>query len=393
MKAQKSTISDAEFNKAAGVGAFVLFGIALIVFALLTHFSPLLLIQDIFAVYQGSFAVKILALGSAVITSLHLTLFTLAVAMFCLIFMPKGKSTGHFSLFQNGPSGVYLTIFLEELFARYLVLGVIAKYVFQYSYWPTMVVMLLGNTAWAALHLLNYKDPSDRKPLAVLSQFVTGLILFYVFMRYGFWLTLLVHLTFDFVLFSMDKVQTTIGENIINLIYWVIAGAVTLAISWYYQLAIPSIAPWLINILIVPAGMWEMVIFMVLVVVVFGIVENLFGFDHYAIDKSITTKSLADIVLSRFLAYILYILVIMGFSWLLSLWITTAITKAIIISLILVYLRQPKSGSAMANLWFTDMPIIFLQVFVALTFPFWPAVLILTIPSLVSSFPAFINAH
>lgn len=388
---QKSKITDEQFNSAVGNGTILLFIVAMIVFAFYSHFSFITLAKDVLAVYSGDFAVKALTLDETIRISIQLMLTTFVVAMICLYFMPKGKSINHFNLFKNGPQGVYLTIFLEEYFTRYLILGVLAKWL-NFAFWPTMILMLIANTAWAALHLMNYDDPSERKPLAVLSQFVTGLLFFYIFMRYGFWITLLVHLSFDFMLFSADKVQTTIVENLANLVFWFAALGITLWVAHYFHIAIPSIAPWLNNVLIMPGGMWPMVIFMVIAFSVAGIAENLFGFDHVAVDREILKQSIPDVVFTKFWKYIVRVLIILALSWILSHWIEAAFTKAVIISMILIYLQQPKSGSAMANLWFTDMPITFLYVFVALTFPFWPAVLILTIPSLVNYIPSFIEA-
>lgn len=392
----KSSIEKIEdFNKGNGTFSLLILIAILVAFAFATHFSPVQIGNDIITVASGDFTQVKLTLGESIVTILQFTLIILALNLIIIPFIPHGKSISMANIFQNGPIGIYLTIIAEEGFARWLFITVLGTWIFHVGYTGMIIFALLGNVIWALVHLSNYEDKSERKLIVVLPQFISGLLFAYLYIHFGFVIALFVHLTFDFVLMSADKKDFTLIDNIANLIYWLILAGIAYAIFQYNGIALPAITPWLNNILVAPTTeLWPMVALLIFASSASGVLSNFLGLDHHdnLAAKSITNSGLLGIILTFTVATAIVIGLIMGMSWILTHFIASQFAIAIIISLILMLGGQPKSGSAMANLWFTDMPLTFLEVFVVLTFSFWPALAIITISSLTKYLPLVIQA-
>ncbi|KKT36105.1 MAG: hypothetical protein UW23_C0007G0032, partial [Candidatus Collierbacteria bacterium GW2011_GWA1_44_12] len=120
---------------------------------------------------------------------------------------------------------------------------------------------------------------------------------------------------------------------------------------------------------------------------------NLFALDEPSPDMSIFREHPGAAVIGLLIAPLVYVFIIIGLSWLLGVFHLDPYSKAILIVLIVFITASPKSGSGMANLWFTGTPITFLYVFVALTFSFVNAAMIIFTVMLASIFPIMINAY
>lgn len=388
---------DEKALKNFGVFAFFLLTLGLILFAVFTRINIPQIYNDFVSVYfGGNFNQIALTLGGSIKLILQYTLLDLAISLLILQFIPKGKSISMGNIFGNGPIPIYITIIAEELFARWFFITVIGTWIFQGSYLAIIISLVVGNVVWALVHLSNYKDPADRKIMAVLPQLLSGFIYAFIYIRYGFIVCLFVHLTFDFVLMAMDKKRNTVSKNIINGIYWLVVLLATLFVVNWQAITLPSLTPWLNNELVAPATqMWPMVALILYSMCFGGLLTNLLGFDDFedSAAETLIKNGFLSYILNNMLAMIILIGLIAFLSWGLSLFIHSAITVAIIICLLFVLISQPKSGSAMANVWFVDMPITFLQVFVILTFPFWTAFWILVIASIAKFFPLYITAR
>lgn len=101
--------------------------------------------------------------------------------------------------------GLMLLIIFEEVAARWiLVAGIPRLFPFLQNTVCLYLLMILGNIAWALLHIPNYKD---RHPIRTLTQFVPALMYNAVFLRFGLIGSLLLHFAFDAVLWAGDSRQ------------------------------------------------------------------------------------------------------------------------------------------------------------------------------------------
>lgn len=90
-------------------------------------------------------------------------------------------------------------VLLEEFYARWIFLGLLAGLSAFSGPNGLYVLFLLGNTAWTALHYFNYKK--DKRTVLVLSPvFLIGLLQAVMFLRYGLLGSFISHLAWDYVL-------------------------------------------------------------------------------------------------------------------------------------------------------------------------------------------------
>ncbi|MBI4142928.1 CPBP family intramembrane metalloprotease [Candidatus Uhrbacteria bacterium] len=101
----------------------------------------------------------------------------------------------------------FLVTFLEELFARWFFLGVLTKIPALSGTGAFYALVLIGNGIWAAAHLVNYRDPRDRRLIRVLPQFISGLCYSFLFVRYGLAAAVLAHFASNAVIFATHKRQ------------------------------------------------------------------------------------------------------------------------------------------------------------------------------------------
>src|ERR1051325_7585458 len=88
---------------------------------------------------------------------------------------------------------LFVMVLLEELFARGLFLALLTKIPFLAGPAAFYVLMLIGNALWSLAHLSNFKEKAERHPVRVLPQFIGGLFLSYVFVKYGLLASTLAH--------------------------------------------------------------------------------------------------------------------------------------------------------------------------------------------------------
>lgn len=98
------------------------------------------------------------------------------------------------------------TVTAEEVFARFLFLGlplwIFGGHLPLAWFW---VLFLVGNSLWAVVHLTNYQNPEERHLLRVLPQFLGGVFFTVIFLKFGFFGALVVHLAYNNLLFSMMR--------------------------------------------------------------------------------------------------------------------------------------------------------------------------------------------
>lgn len=122
---------------------------------------------------------------------------TWGAACLCLMWLgiPTEKFPGRYTsahVFIFMP----LTNMFEELYARALFLGFLAK-LKPSSMWWFYAMFLLGNGSWALVHMTSFNNASA---LHCLPQFMGGIVLSYAFLTYGFVGCASLHIAYNWTL-------------------------------------------------------------------------------------------------------------------------------------------------------------------------------------------------
>jgi len=368
--------------------------------AIFTGFNPLSLFTDIPALLSGSNVMSQKPIQETIIIVLQQTAVLLAIGLTLALLVRNivGKDNikaafDPMKLFEKGPHLVYLTVFLEELITRQILLGWLRSYLGG-GLFVTILFILIGNALFALPHIFNH-EKGHRKAILILPQLILGLVLSLIFLKYGFWITLLVHLSYDFVLFAVIKVRVSFIENVICGAYWLVVGVTALFILNSMGVGLNLLAPWLTTTAITPLSLTvgQLTILLVFLTAVFGFVANLFIFDETSTIVSIFREHPVITTASMMVTPLIYVSLTLAIDWILGIFHIDPYSKAMLIIMIFLLAGFPKSGSAMANLWFTGTPFTFFYVFVALTSSFWNAVLIIFVLTMMSLIPVLINAN
>ncbi len=297
----------------------------------------------------------------------------------------------------RGPFYFFCTIFGEEVIARLIPLGLLTK-VFP---GPTAfyVLFFLGNFFWAILHFFNYEDKSDRSILRVLPQFVAGLLDGYLFVRYGFWITLMAHLFYDVILLSVLKKQEVTSNNVRILFYYVIVACVSGLILVTNHLSLAVFTPWiagqtspflLTNMFfhgvrqIMPLPGLTFTDYLVLLIFFDALLEILTGvllLDRGKIEEKYVRP---QVILCDF---VLYIAMVIGVNAVVSIWVQDAFIRALIVTLVITLTGRTTTGSMMARSWLIGSLSLFLIIAYVSVLGFWNTLLILIIMQIIGFVP------
>lgn len=405
MKTEKMT--DSDFVSSQSTWSIIGLLILLVIFAFYTQFSPILLLKDVVSLFLGNLSVQSLNLLDTIKTALNMTLVSVVIAYLSSIFMHKGKSYNKAALLSllEHPRLVYITIIGEEVVFRWFFITVLGNLIHATNT-VSLLLMVLGNFIFAIWHWNNYKNPADRKISTVFPQLTQGLLYGYLYLRFGFMVGVLTHLTLDAILFSTMKKQENFAKNIIKLIYWAVVG---LAMWWILNdlgiNLVTVLLPWLTSstsIIKPNLGIWAMIFIVTAIDSLLGVTSNLLCLDKGSDTSSaIEGKSLGSLLMHFVFAAALSILVILGLSWLIS-WVVikyallvtiTPMINALIVCLIITFVfTSPNSGSGIARTWFTVIPGIYISVLVSLSFGFLPALCILGGNAMFSIIPEIIDS-
>ncbi len=121
--------------------------------------------------------------------------------------------------------GFIFTMLLEELYARVFFLhGIPTVFSIALGSLWWYVLFGVGNGSWALIHLLNFKDPVDRHPIRTLPQFVGGVVFTYIYVKWGFVAALLMHIGANSVLFCFNKQQRITPIDLAITLTWFAIG-------------------------------------------------------------------------------------------------------------------------------------------------------------------------
>ena len=97
--------------------------------------------------------------------------------------------------------------FFEELIFRALLIGV-PSYLFS---WNQYFLILVSSALFALLHLFNFKS---RRFLTILIHFYMGIVLAYIYLKYGLWMAIMIHYLYDVMAMVIGKLgQWLMGES------------------------------------------------------------------------------------------------------------------------------------------------------------------------------------
>lgn len=277
-----------------------------------------------------------------------------------------GEKTIYDIIRETGPYGLYFTIFLEEFFARFLFIGLLANWL-NTGVIGTLILFAIGNILWALVHLTNYKN-GHRKLRYAIPALIAGIFIGYVFIKYGFWIALLVHIVYDVIAVSTDKVQPFGKKNIATGFYWLLVLILALvytsgqnidfsALLTVFSGETVSISPLVFGLalLIISAGG--------------DVLSTLL-----ALDATKDNPKVAEYPFFKKLAYIFFevivsLLIIYSIVWIFG-FIPNPITSFLASFAVIFLLRMPKSGSAIAKSWLVGVPTTFVLVLAITTLPF-----------------------
>lgn len=224
------------------IGYWTAFGTYCVLAVAAYHLSPVQpVINDMIQLYTGeveairtgdrSFYAMLPVLLWVLVLDFPVTFFGLFISGL-IAGEAQGSHYGESRFVPSPQAGKYFLRFfglviLEELFARWLFLGVLMKIPILPVEIRFFILFLLGNSIWALIHLYNYEHDADRHVIRVLPQFIGGVFYTYLFLKFGLLTCTLAHFGFNALLFSLHKVHTVEFEDVLdtflNLVYVVVA--------------------------------------------------------------------------------------------------------------------------------------------------------------------------
>lgn len=287
---------------------------------------------------------------------------------------------------------LFVLVLLEELYARWLFLGVLPRIPGLSGPVAFYALLLIGNGTWALVHLWNYKKAEDRNPLRVASQFIGGLFLSYVFVKHGLLAAVLAHFASNALVFAMVKVQNVNRIDALfiglNAIYALVSYAVM-------DRPIGDIAVWFDGSGRFAIPGWEFGDYLAISVFI-GSCSAL-AFDSLLYDRSgigerggsSSKVGPVGMVIGITIVIAVMLGLVYGLYWLLGLVVGDAVTRIVILTLLLAFCMKAPSGSAAMRAFWTHLPGTF--VFICITqamgfagaFAYLLVAMVISIPSLV----------
>ncbi len=246
----------------------------------------------------------------------------------------------------------FIFVFIEELFARYLFLRFLYEHpLLDGTIW-FYVLLLIGNSLWAFVHIYNFKDKKDRKILRVAPQFVSGIFYSYVFYKYGLLAVIITHYSSNIILLSTIKFQKT---NLIDfyiliyeffvfgIAYYLFDKPLSDVLVWFSDNPTFEIASW---------GFWDYLLFNFFISGILSICLELLMFDR-SIPNCEKNKETTfwDIIFGMFLIYVSSYILFLFFG----LFVDSVQIRILIISIAFCMLSTQQSGSALARTFWSGI--------------------------------------
>jgi hypothetical protein len=249
------------------------------------------------------------------------------------------------------------------------------------------------------VHLSNFKNKGERTVLLVLPQFIAGIAFTLIFIQFGLWAAILGHFFYDVIVMAGLKAKDTLIVNLINGTYYLVIGAVLWLIAQTSGFSLAALLPWL-NGLAVPlvgVGFFGYVVLLLLVSCIAGLIVNVLFLDTEDLDE----KTYSFIVHQKGIGFVLLMmgiaagtvgLVLLG-NWILSLFISSLITRILVLAVLHSIIMPAKSGSAIARATIVNLPVMYLVIMSFTVLGFWAAFGIALFGALLDIFPQYIESE
>ncbi len=308
-----------------------------------------------------------------------------SIAAALVVWAIVGKTEGdHFKLrdlFGTKDTSLFFGFFVlcgaEELLARGLFLGLIAKLPFLSGTVPFYVLAVLGNGIWALIHLKNFSKKKDRKWIRTLPQFVGGIALTYVFVKFGLLACILAHFGSNAIIFSLDKMQKIDRIDGMILGYALVcAGVSYMSMSkplgdisaWFAEQPVFRLPGW---------GFWDYVKVSIFVPSCFSVIFGLLMYDRGEAGKKqegmLGTLIGAPIVIG--ILYLLFLLLGIGMH--------SVQYRILILAILVSFAHTGSSGSSLARVFWYYLPDAYVTICILGALGFWSAMAWIAIESLV----------
>lgn len=271
--------------------------------------------------------------------------------------------------------GVFLIILGEELMARWLFLGVFTQ-IFRGRV-AFYLLMISGNTIWALLHLRNYVK-ADRSWTRVLPQFTGGLFLSYLYLKFGLFLTVIAHFTFDALLFSLGKKEEVDKKDGMAIVVYGIGFLVSFLFFSMKEMTFSQLMPWLAQsstITPLPGfSFWHYLILFLTVMYGIGFWASLLFFDRGKKENKENNVGLGVKIGELFLRPLILVLIVYLVLWLMGLFISSIPLKILATVIFLMLFLKLHSFSELARLWFMGLIKMYLVICAIMSLGFWAAI-------------------
>lgn len=265
----------------------------------------------------------------------------------------------------------------EEVVTRWLFLGVLTKIPFLSGTAAFYLLFLVGNGLWALVHLSNFKDKKDQSVLRVLPQFVGGIFLTYVFVKYGLLGAIIAHFASNAAIFAMSKVQRVSVVDVLIVGYAAMCAFVSYR---WMEKPLEDIAPWFLDNPVFVLGGWGFWDYMKVSVFLSSCTTMLFGglcYDRSDVSKK--NEGLKQASLATYLVALAVIIPMMiGFLYLvyalLGFFVTSAPLRIIVLGIILSFAQKDASPSAIARTFWSGVLGSYTTICVLQALGFWWAI-------------------
>lgn len=257
-----------------------------------------------------------------------------------------------------------ILVIVEELYARWLFLGVLALFLDGNVLF--YLLFLIGNGTWALIHRWNH---ADRKVARALPQFLGGIVLTAVFMRYGLAAAVVTHAAFNMLLWSTQRPAAVRGRAALVAYNVVLAVLAALVIDR----PLSDMLHWLRTDTVSALPGWEVGDYFCGVLFVCAVLTALAEVLGYVADPAGPTGMLDD---WRATAAMVPVAVVV--FWLLGFLTDSAWTRTVVVAMVLIVaVAGSKTGHGLARVFWFDIPIITVELYAVFALDsWWSAVLL-----------------
>lgn len=273
-------------------------------------------------------------------------------------------------------TSLFVINFLEEVFARWLPLGLLGMLPLLGSTGGFYTLALVFNVAWAYVHVYNYQRKRDRHWLRVLPQFLGGLTLIFAFAKFGFFPTLLCHVTYNAVVFSQEREQELNWVDaaivVVNLVFALVAYSLMqhpLADigQWFQTRPVFELDGW---------GFWDYLKVVVFVTAGLEVVFSILLFDRPAVHNEDGSHVNEDIGA-------IDTMVGLSIAWLLNLVMSSYLYCVVLVAVGFCFRQKQSTGNALSRTFLAGVPAMYVTLCAMAAVGFWHGVVLAVVMGLV----------